>query len=98
MKKAKNKNSATKKIEPGKPKKISVLSRIARKSLGHKKFMPLISVIKRVLKRLDIASTRRNEFVERRAWLISIQKPASIRFEYPLIIHIVSQCISITVE
>jgi hypothetical protein len=32
----KNKNSATKNIEPGKPKKTKVFSNIARKSLGHK--------------------------------------------------------------
>jgi hypothetical protein len=66
-KKEKNKNSATKNIEPGKPKKISVFNSTARKSLGHKKFKPLISVIRRVLNRRATASTNRNEFVDNRA-------------------------------
>jgi hypothetical protein len=97
-KKEKNKNSAIKNIEPGKPKKISVFSNTARKSLGHKKFKPLISVIRRVLNRRATASTRRNEFVDSRAWLISIQKLDNIRLDCPLITQIVSQCISTTVE
>ena len=66
-KKLKNKNSAIKKIEPGKPKKTRQFIKDMRKSLGHKKFTPLISVIKRVLNRLLIASTKRNEFVDNRA-------------------------------
>jgi len=66
-KKLKNRNSATKKIDPGKPKNINVFSRIARKSLGHKKFKPLISVIKRVLNRRATASTSKNEFVDKSA-------------------------------
>jgi hypothetical protein len=80
-KKLKNRNSATKKIEPGNPKKIRVFSNIAKNNLGHKKFNPLISVINRVLNRLATASTSRNEFVESKAWLISIQKLESIRFD-----------------
>ena len=32
----KNKNSATKKIEPGKPKNTKVFSNMDKKSLGHK--------------------------------------------------------------
>jgi hypothetical protein len=80
-KKLKNKNSATKKIEPGNPKKISVLSRIAKNNLGHKKFKPLISVISRVLNRRATASTSRNEFVDNKAWLISIQKLDNIKFD-----------------
>jgi hypothetical protein len=36
--------------------------------------------------------------VDKRAWLISIQKLASIKDDWPLITHIVSQCISTTVE
>lgn len=35
-KKEKNKNSATKNIEPGKPKKTKVFNNIAKKSLGHR--------------------------------------------------------------
>jgi hypothetical protein len=54
-------------MEPGKPKNIKRLSRLIKKSLGHKKFTPLISVIKRVLKRLFIASTKRKELVDKRA-------------------------------
>jgi len=63
----KNKISATNIIDPGKPKKIKQLIKLTIKSLGHKKFRPLISVINLVLKRLPIASTSRNEFVERSA-------------------------------
>ena len=85
-------------MEPGKPKNIKRLSRLIKKSLGHKKFTPLISVIKRVLKRLFIASTKRKELVDKRAWLINIQKLANIKQDCPLITHIVNQCISTTVE
>jgi hypothetical protein len=35
-KKEKNKNSATKKIEPGKPKKTRVFKSIVKNNLGHK--------------------------------------------------------------
>jgi hypothetical protein len=66
-KKLKNMNSATKKIEPGNPKKIKQLTKLTRKSLGHKKLIPLISVINRVLKRRPIASTNKNEFVDNKA-------------------------------
>ena len=66
-KKLKNKNSATKKIDPGKPKKIKVLSRIAKNNLGHTKLRPLISVIKRVLKRRATASTSKKELVDKSA-------------------------------
>lgn len=66
-KKEKNNISDIKKIEPGKPRKIRTFSNIQRKSLGHKKFIPLISVIKRVLNRLATASTNKNEFVEIKA-------------------------------
>jgi len=94
----KNKNSEIKKIEPGNPKNIKQLSNIARNSFGHKKLIPLISVIRRVLNRRATASTNKNEFVESKAWLINIQKLASSKFDCPLIIQIVSQCISTTVE
>jgi hypothetical protein len=63
-KKLKNKNSAIKRIEPGKPKKTKELNKIIKNSFGHKKLIPLISVIKRVLKRLLIASTSKKELVE----------------------------------
>jgi hypothetical protein len=66
-KKLKNKNSAIKKIDPGKPKKTSKLSKLIKNNLGHKKFTPLISVISLVLKRLFIASTNKKEFVDKRA-------------------------------
>jgi hypothetical protein len=56
-----------KKIEPGKPRKIKQLTKLNIKSLGHKKFIPLISVIKRVLNLLLIASTKKNELEERSA-------------------------------
>jgi len=54
-------------MEPGNPKKTRVLTKATKKSFGHKKFKPLISVINRVLKRRLIASTRKNEFVDRSA-------------------------------
>jgi len=97
-KKLKKRNSAIKKIEPGKPKKTRQFTNEIRNSLGHKKFIPLISVINRVLKRRFIASTSRKELVDNRAWLINIQKLASMSGDWPLITHIVSQCISTTVE
>jgi hypothetical protein len=65
--KAKNKNSAIKKIEPGNPRKIKQFRRAARKSLGQKKFKALISVSRRVLNRRFTASTIRNEFDESNA-------------------------------
>jgi hypothetical protein len=97
-KKLKNKNSETKKIDPGKPKKIKLFSRIIRKSFGHKKFIPLISVKSLVLNRRATASTNRNEFVDNKACAIIIQKLASIRLDCPLTTQIVNQCISTTVE
>jgi len=54
-------------IDPGKPKKTKQFKRLTKNNLGHKKFIPLISVINRVLKRLPIASTNKNEFVESKA-------------------------------
>ena len=96
--KLKNKNSAMKKIDPGKPKKIKELAKIIKNKFGHKKFNPLISVINRVLKRLLIASTNKNEFVDKSAWLINIQKLARDKGEFPLKTQIVNQCISTTVE
>lgn len=65
--KLKNKNSAIKKIDPGNPKKIRELAKITKNNLGHKKFKPLISVIKRVLNLRLIASTSKKEFVDKRA-------------------------------
>ena len=85
-------------IDPGNPKKTNKLIRLTKKSFGHKKLTPLISVTNRVLKRRPIASTNKNELVDNKAWLISIQKLASIKGECPLIIQIVNQCISTTVE
>lgn len=45
-----------------------------------------------------MASTKRKELVESNAWLINIQKLDNNKLEYPLIIQIVNQCISTTVE
>ena len=94
----KKRNSETKNIDPGNPRKIKLFNSAIRNNLGHKKFNPLISVKRRVLKRRAIASTSKKEFVESRACAINIQKLASIKFDCPLIIHIVNQCISTTVE
>lgn len=66
-KKLKKRISATNMIDPGKPRKMSKFTSATRKSLGQRKFTPLISVIKRVLNRRPIASTKRNEFVDRSA-------------------------------
>lgn len=80
-KKLKNKNSETKKIEPGNPKKIKLFSKVIRNNFGHKKFIPPTSVSNRVLNRLAIASTKRNEFVESNACAIIMQKLANIKFD-----------------
>jgi hypothetical protein len=56
-----------------------VFNKATKNSLGHKKFKPLISVISLVLNRLATASTNKNEFVDNKAWLISIEKLANIR-------------------
>lgn len=97
-KKLKKRTSAIKNIDPGKPKNTKQLIKLIKKSLGHKKLIPLTSVIRRVLNRRLIASTNKKEFDERRAWLISMQKLARSKQDWPLIIQIVSQCISTTVE
>jgi hypothetical protein len=78
-KKLKNRISETNIIDPGKPKNTKQFSKLTKKSLGHKKLIPLISVISLVLKRRPIASTSRNELVDSKAWLINIQKLANIR-------------------
>jgi hypothetical protein len=80
-KKEKNKNSETKNIDPGKPKKIKRFTNETRKSFGQRKFRPPNSVINRVLNRRAIASTRRKEFADNKAWLINIQKLANIRLD-----------------
>lgn len=97
-KKVKNKNSAIKKIEPGKPKKIKQFNKIVKNNFGHKKLIPLISVIRRVLNLRLIASTNKNEFVDNKAWLINIQNVDKINGVCPLIMQKVNQCISTTVE
>jgi hypothetical protein len=66
-KKLKNKNSDTKNIDPGKPKKIRLFNKVIKKSFGHMKFKPLISVRSRVLNLRAIASTSKNEFVDNKA-------------------------------
>ena len=97
-KKEKNRNSDTKNMEPGKPKNIRRFTKAAKNNLGHRKFKPPNSVINLVLNLRAMASTSRNEFVESSAWAINIQKLANIKFDWPLTTHIVSQCISTTVE
>lgn len=69
-----------------------------KNNFGHKKFIPLISVISLVLKRRFIESTNKKELVDNSAWLINIQKPDKTKHDWPLIIQIVNQCISTTVE
>ena len=66
-KKLKNRNSETKNIDPGKPKKIRLFSSVIKKSFGHKKFNPLISVSSRVLNRRAMASTSKKELVDKSA-------------------------------
>lgn len=66
-KKLKKRISETNIIEPGKPKKTKQFNKLTKNSLGHKKFIPLISVINRVLKRRPMASTNKNELVDKRA-------------------------------
>lgn len=97
MKKEKNRNSVTKERDPGNPKKRRTLIRDRRNNLGHKRFNPVNSVIKRVLNRLLMASTKKKAIVERRAWLTSIKRPARKRGDSPEKIAIANQCISITV-
>ena len=94
----KNRISETNIIDPGNPRKMSRLAKLTKKSLGHKKFTPLISVIRRVLNLRAIASTIKNELVDKRAWLINIQKPDKMSEDCPLTTHSVNQCISTTVE
>jgi len=64
IKKLKNNVSAIKNSDPGNPKNNSKLNSMAKNNLGHKKFIPLISVISLVLKRRFTASTNKNEFVD----------------------------------
>lgn len=97
-KKLKNRISEMNMIVPGNPKKIRRFRRPRANSLGHMKLTPPTSVTRRVLNRRPIASTKRKEFVDRRAWLISIENDANIRADWPLKIQMVSQCISTTVE
>lgn len=66
-KKLKNRNSETKNMEPGNPKNMRLFSKVIKKSLGHMKLIPLISVKSLVLNLLAIASTSKNEFVDRSA-------------------------------
>jgi hypothetical protein len=98
MKKEKKRNSETKKMDPGNPRKISRFIRAAKNNFGHKKLRPPNSVISLVLNLLAMASTSKKELVESKACAINIQKLASIRFDCPLTTHIVNQCISTTVE
>jgi hypothetical protein len=74
--KAKNRNSDIKKIDPGNPRKTKQFSRDIKNNLGHIKFTPFNSVISLVLNFLFIESTNRNELVDKNAWLINIQNPA----------------------
>jgi len=62
--------------DPGNPRKINKFTKEMRNSLGHRKLSPLISVESLVLNRRPIASTIKKEFVESKAWLISMEKVA----------------------
>ena len=66
-KKLKKRNSAIKKMEPGKPKNTKQLIKLIKNSLGQKKFIPLTSVTNLVLYRLFIASTNKNELDDKSA-------------------------------
>jgi hypothetical protein len=66
-KKLKNNVSAIKNIDPGKPRKTNKFVKQIKNNLGHKKLIPLTSVINRVLNRRFIASTNRKELVDKRA-------------------------------
>jgi Txe/YoeB family toxin of Txe-Axe toxin-antitoxin module len=66
-KKVKNRISEINIIEPGNPKKINKLIKHNKNSFGHKKFKPLTSVISLVLNRRAIASTNKNELVDKSA-------------------------------
>jgi hypothetical protein len=68
-------------MDPGKPKNIKLLISIAINNFGHKKLIPDTSVIILVLNLLATASTSKKEFVDKRAWLINIQKLASIKLD-----------------
>jgi len=63
----KKSTSEMKNNEPGKPRKIKELRSMAIKSLGHNMLIPLISEIRRVLKRRVTASTSRKELVDKSA-------------------------------
>jgi hypothetical protein len=63
----KNKISAMNIIDPGKPKKTRRFIKLTKKSLGHKKFTPFISVTKRVLNLRPIPSTNKKELVDSNA-------------------------------
>lgn len=56
-----------KKIDPGNPKNTNEFTKIIKNNFGAKKLTPLISVINRVLKRRLIASTNKNELVDKKA-------------------------------
>jgi len=66
-KKLKKRISETNIIEPGKPKKTNKFNKLTKKSLGHKKLIPLTSVVNLVLNLRPIASTSKNELVESNA-------------------------------
>jgi hypothetical protein len=95
--KVKNNDSAIKNREPGNPRFRIKFKNAAMNKWGVIKLRPLTSVINLVWNRRVIASNIRKEFVDIRAWLISIHAPEIHRGEFPVIIQIASQCISITV-
>ena len=66
-KKLKKSISDTNIIDPGNPKNTRQFNKPTKNNLGHKKLIPLISVINRVLKRRPIASTSKNELVDNKA-------------------------------
>ena len=68
-----------KKIDPGKPKKINKLTSVIKNNLGVIKLIEVISVINLDLNLLLIASTKKKKLVDKKAWLINIQKAAKNR-------------------
>jgi hypothetical protein len=66
-KKLKKRTSAIKKIEPGNPKNTKQFIKLAKNNFGHKKLIPLISVINLLLNLLFMASTNKKEFEDNKA-------------------------------
>jgi hypothetical protein len=75
----KKSTSAMKNNDPGNPKKISKLISTRINNLVLNNPIEDISVINLVLNLLFIQSTNKKKFVDKKAWLTNIQKPARNR-------------------